>query len=218
MTEYTPPKVLINAENFRKVIFQLLLVAISIADLFPIYYVIVTSFKTHPEYLHNLFGPPISPTFDNFQQALIQGNLLLWFRNSVIMTVTTVTIVTLICSAAAFATSKMEFKGRKALLQILVSLMIMPPVVMIIPLFLLMVRVGLINNFLGVIIIYSGLLAPFSVYLLTAFSVPSRMKSWRRLRSTAARPSKFFAISYCHFPDRPLQPRWWLTGCGFGMS
>ncbi|MDR3561778.1 MAG: carbohydrate ABC transporter permease [Negativicutes bacterium] len=169
MTEYTPPKVLINAENFRKVIFQLLLVAISIADLFPIYYVIVTSFKTHPEYLHNLFGPPISPTFDNFQQALIQGNLLLWFRNSVIMTVTTVTIVTLICSAAAFATSKMEFKGRKALLRILVSLMIMPPVVMIIPLFLLMVRVGLINNFLGVIIIYSGLLAPFSVYLLNSF-------------------------------------------------
>jgi raffinose/stachyose/melibiose transport system permease protein len=169
MTEYTPPKVLINAENFRKVIFQLLLVAISIADLFPIYYVIVTSFKTHPEYLHNLFGPPISPTFGNFQQALIQGNLLLWFRNSVIMTVTTVTIVTLICSAAAFATSKMEFKGRKALLRILVSLMIMPPVVMIIPLFLLMVRVGLINNFLGVIIIYSGLLAPFSVYLLNSF-------------------------------------------------
>jgi raffinose/stachyose/melibiose transport system permease protein len=169
MTENNHPNVFINAEKFRKILFQVLLLVISIADLFPIYFVIVSSFKTHKDYLYNLFGPPLSPTFDNFQQALVQGNLLLWFRNSVIMTVSTVTIVTLICSAAAFATSKMEFKGRKTLLRILVSLMIMPPVVMIIPLFLLMVRVGLINNFIGVIIIYAGLLAPFSVYLLNSF-------------------------------------------------
>jgi raffinose/stachyose/melibiose transport system permease protein len=169
MTENDRPRAFIQAETLRKIIFQVLLIGISIADLFPIYYVIVSSFKSHKEYLHNMFGPSIAPTFENFQQALIQGNLLLWFRNSVIMTVSTVVIVTLISSAAAFATSKMEFHGRKSLLKILVSLMIMPPIVMIIPLFLLMVRIGLINNFIGVIIIYSGLLAPFSVYLLNSF-------------------------------------------------
>jgi ABC-type glycerol-3-phosphate transport system permease component len=169
MMENNHPKVSVYEEKLRKILFQILLLGICIADLFPIYFVIVSSLKTHKDYLYNLFGPPLSPTFDNFQQALYQGNLLIWFRNSVILTVSTVIIVTLLCSLAAFATSKMEFKGRKILLKILVSLMIVPPVVMIIPLFLLMVRVGLINNFIGVIVIYAGLLAPFSVYLLNSF-------------------------------------------------
>ena len=77
--------------------------------------------------------------------------------------------MTLLASLAAFATSKMEFRGRLPLLKVLVSLMVMPPVVMVIPLFILMVRIGWVNNFASVILIYSGLLAPFSVYLLNSF-------------------------------------------------
>jgi len=169
MMEYKHSKGMVKAENIRRILFQIILLTISLVTLFPIYFVIVSSFKTRKEFLYNLFGPPLSPTFANFEQAMHQGNLILWFRNSVIMTVATVIIVTLVSSAAAFAISKLEFKGRIFLLRILVSLMIMPPVVMVIPLFILMVRVGLINNFLGVIIIYAGLLAPFSVYLLNSF-------------------------------------------------
>ncbi len=154
---------------FRRIVFQALLVSLSIITLFPIYFVVVSSLKTHKEYLYNLFGLPQVVTLENFQQALRQGHLLVWFGNSVLVTVITVIVVTLLSSAAAFATSKMEFKGRQTLLKIMVSLMIMPPVVMIIPLFILMVRVNLINNFTSVIIIYAGLLCPFSVYLLNSF-------------------------------------------------
>ena len=153
----------------RRTVFQVLLVAASVAILFPIYFVVVSSFKTHKEYLYNLFGLPQAPTLNNFQQALHEGHLLVWFGNSVLVTVITVIVVTLLSSAAAFATSKMQFQGRRGLLKIMVSLMIMPPVVMVIPLFILMVRVQLINNFTSVIIIYAGLLCPFSVYLLNSF-------------------------------------------------
>ena len=85
---------------------------------------------------------PFNPTLDTFSRAFQRGNLLIWFRNSVIVTVLTVTVVTLLSSLAAFATSKMEFRGRLPLLKVLVSLMVMPPVVMVIPLFILMVRIG----------------------------------------------------------------------------
>ena len=169
MTDNNHTNKYLRNPNFGKYFFQLLLICICIADLFPIYYVIVSSLKSHNEYLDNMFGLPISPTLENFAQALGEGNILIWFRNSVFVTVVTVTIITLIGSAAAFAISKMRFRGRKTFLKILVSLMIMPPVVMIIPLFLLMVKVQLINNFIGVIIIYAGLLAPFTVYLLNSF-------------------------------------------------
>jgi raffinose/stachyose/melibiose transport system permease protein len=169
MNDSAPVRIFNAGERVRRVVFQVMLLAVSLATLFPIYFVIVSSLKTRKEYLYNLFGPPIAPTLANFEQALHQGNLLLWFRNSVLVTVITVVLVTLLSSAAAFATAKMEFRGRKTLLKVLVSLMIMPPVVMIIPLFILMVRVGLINNFTSVIVIYAGLLCPFSVYLLNSF-------------------------------------------------
>jgi raffinose/stachyose/melibiose transport system permease protein len=148
---------------------HLLLLLFAIAAIFPIYFMVASAFKTHDEYLRNIWGPPIQPTLDSFRRAFLRGNLLVWFRNSVIVTVLTVTFVTLLSSLAAYATSKMEFRGRLPLLKILVSLMVMPPVVMVIPLFILMVRIQLVNNFASVILIYAGLLAPFSVYLLNSF-------------------------------------------------
>jgi raffinose/stachyose/melibiose transport system permease protein len=83
--------------------------------------------------------------------------------------VASVVLVTILCSLAAFATSKMDFWGRLPLLKLFVSLMVIPPVVMVIPLFILMVKIGLVNTFYGVILIYAGLLAPFSVYMLNSF-------------------------------------------------
>ncbi len=148
---------------------QLLLLLFAVAAIFPIYFMVASAFKTHDEYLRNIWGLPIHPTLDSFSRAFQRGNLLVWFRNSVIVTVLTVTFVTLLSSLAAYATSKMEFPGRLPLLKILVSLMVMPPVVMVIPLFILMVRIQLVNNFTSVILIYAGLLAPFSVYLLNSF-------------------------------------------------
>ncbi len=152
-----------------KIVGQVLLLLFALAAIFPIYFMVASAFKTHDEYLHNIWGLPIHPTLDSFSRAFQRGNLLVWFRNSVIVTVLTVTFVTLLSSLAAYATSKMEFPGRLPLLKILVSLMVMPPVVMVIPLFILMVRIQLVNNFTSVILIYAGLLAPFSVYLLNSF-------------------------------------------------
>ncbi len=157
------------ASLLGKLLSQILLVAVSLAALFPIYFVVVNAFKTKQDYLVSLLAPPLRPTLANFAEALRRGNLFVWFRNSVLVTVASVTVVTVLSSAAAFATSKMRFPGRKTLLKVLVSLMIMPPVVMVIPLFIFMVRIGWINTFPAVIVIYSGLLAPFSVYLLNSF-------------------------------------------------
>ncbi len=63
----------------------------------------------------------------------------------------------------------MEFKGRNLLFSIAVALMAIPPVVMIVPLFVLYSRIGMISTYEGAILIYAGLITPFSVYLLTTF-------------------------------------------------
>jgi raffinose/stachyose/melibiose transport system permease protein len=148
---------------------QALLVAMSVIALYPLYYMVITAFKSREEYLNSQFLPPLRPTLDNVLEALSRGDLITWTFNSVVVTVSSVLIATAVSVLAAYALARMNFYGRDAFLNGTVSLMVVPPVVLVVPLFLLMVNVGLINTLPSVIAVYTGLTIPISVYLLTNF-------------------------------------------------
>jgi raffinose/stachyose/melibiose transport system permease protein len=148
---------------------QALLVAMSVIALYPLYYMVITAFKSREEYLNSQFLPPLRPTLTNVLEALSRGDLLTWTFNSVVVTVSSVLIATAVSVLAAYALARMNFYGRDAFLNGTVSLMVVPPVVLVVPLFLLMVNVGLINTLPSVIVVYTGLTIPISVYLLTNF-------------------------------------------------
>jgi len=63
----------------------------------------------------------------------------------------------------------MNFWGKNTLIKITISLMIFPPLVFLVPLFILMIKLNLINIYWSVIIIYLGLQLPFSTFLMTSF-------------------------------------------------
>ncbi len=173
---------------------QVLLVFFCLLCLFPLYFLLVTAFKTRGEYLSNLFGVPQAPILDNFVTVFRGKRFLLWFANSVILTAGSVSAGLLISLAAAYAFAKMTFRFREQLFGLLLVLMIVPPVVMVIPLFKIMIALGILNTYVGVIIIYTGLTLPFAVYLLASFfrTVPSaivdsaRMDGCRDLRVLAS--------------------------------
>jgi ABC-type glycerol-3-phosphate transport system permease component len=148
---------------------QALLVLFSLLCLFPLYWLIVTAFKGKAEYLNNLFGVPLAPVLDNFVTVFRGKRFLLWFLNSVILTSGSVAAGLAIALAAAYAFAKMIFKFREQLFGLLLVLMIVPPVVMVIPLFKIMIAMGILNTYASVILIYTGLTIPFSVYLLASF-------------------------------------------------
>jgi len=79
----------------------------------------------------------------------------------------------LVCTAvaflAAFALAKMRFAGRRLFLDAIVSLMAIPIVVLIVPLFVLYTRLRLMSSYQGMILMYAAVCLPFSVYLLTNF-------------------------------------------------
>ena len=156
---------------------QLFLISFSILALYPIYYMVITAFKTREDWLHNQFGPPGSITFQNFTDALSRGNIPLWFQNSVIVTVASVVITTVVSGLAAYSIARFRFWGRQFYFNTMIAFMVVPPAVLILPLFVFMANVGLINSLTGVVIIYSGLLIPFSVYLLVSFfrSLPDEL-------------------------------------------
>jgi ABC-type glycerol-3-phosphate transport system permease component len=137
----------------------------------------VTAFKTRQGWLHDQFGLPIPFTFQNMIDAMNKGNIPLWFGNSLIVTIASLVASTIVSALAAFALTRFHFAGRSFFYNSMIGLMVIPPAVLILPLFVLMVNIGLINTLPSVIIIYSGLLIPFSVYLLVSFfrSLPGEL-------------------------------------------
>ena len=148
---------------------QALMLSMAIAAIYPVYYMIETSLKTREAWTNDQFGLPIPPTLDNYAAMLAGGRIPTWFMNSVIVTSASVVVATVVATLAAYAIARLQFRGRTFLLRLLVGLMVIPPAVLILPLFLGMQPLGLTNTYQGVILIYSGMLVPFSVYMLSSF-------------------------------------------------
>jgi ABC-type glycerol-3-phosphate transport system permease component len=148
---------------------QLVLITAAVIALYPVFFMVATALKGRDQYLEDKLGLPWPIEWGNFEEALRGGELFRWFGNSAIFTLGSVALSTIIAALAAFAIARMSFRGRNTLLTVNVALMVVPPVVMLIPLFLLFTQLELVSTYHGVILIYAGLVAPFSVYMLTGF-------------------------------------------------
>lgn len=148
---------------------QALMLSMAIAAIYPVYYMVETSLKTRQAWTADQFGLPIPPSLENYITLLEDGRIPIWFMNSVIVTTASVVVATVVATLAAFAIARLRFRGRTVLLRLLVALMVIPPAVLILPLFLGMQPLGLTNTYQGVILIYAGMLIPFSVYMLSSF-------------------------------------------------
>ncbi len=156
---------------------QAVLLVACVGAAMPLYFLIVTSLKSKDEYLVNMWGLPRHPTLGNFSTAFSDGRLMGWMWNSVLVTVLSVGLCTALSAIAAYPLARMRFPGRDTVLNIFIALMVIPPVILIIPLFVMMVNINMVNTYWSAIAIYSGLMIPFSVYLLTNFfrTVPAEI-------------------------------------------
>jgi ABC-type glycerol-3-phosphate transport system permease component len=178
------------ARVVQKAAVHLLLALLSITALFPVYFMTVNSLKSGRDFLYNKFGPPAQLRLANFIDAFRGGgNLLRWFFNSVSVTSFTLALSTVCTLMAAYAFVYCRFKGRNLQFNLVVSLMVFPPVIIIIPLFMFLQSIGLVNSHLGVILIYSGLVLPFGIYLIAKFfaTVPTEIVESARIDGAATR-------------------------------
>jgi len=160
-----------------------LLLVFVLVTLVPIYFLLVSSFKTQAEYISNPYGLPDDPTLSTLSEAFKGGDLLRWLGNSAIFTVGAVVLSTVIAALAAYPIALLRWRPGPWLLTGLVALMVVPPIVLVIPLFQLMVDLDQINSYRGVIVVYTGLLLPFSTFLLASFfrTVPRELLEAGRL-------------------------------------
>ena len=160
-----------------RILRQVVLVVATVLALYPVFFMVATALKDRSEYLENQLGLPWPLYLGNFSEALRGGTFLLWVKNSAILTLGSVILATACAALAAFAIARMRFRGRDVFFSANVALMVVPPVVMLIPLFVLFVNMNLVSTYHGTVLIYAGLTLPFSIYLLSNFfrSIPREL-------------------------------------------
>ncbi len=162
----TLPQRLVQWPHWRTLILYGVLLLIALVMVFPMLWLVSTSFKGPTENL--LAAPPQlipqSPTLDNYREVWRSNPFLQYFLNSTIVAVLTVAINLLLCSLAAYPLARLSFVGRETILALIVATIMIPFQVVMIPLYILAVNWGLRNSYLGLVLPY--LASAFGIFLM----------------------------------------------------
>lgn len=149
-----------------KVLIYVFLVAWAIIVLFPFYWMILTSIKSYGAY-NSEFIPKFiatNPTLENYILAFSEVPLSKYFINTAIFTIITTFLMIVVIVLAAFAFSRLEFKGKKLLFTGFLALMMIPNELIVITNFVTITDLGLRNTFMGLIL--PSVTSVFYIYLL----------------------------------------------------
>ncbi|MBQ6372200.1 MAG: carbohydrate ABC transporter permease [Oscillospiraceae bacterium] len=150
----------------KKTVIYFFLVIWAIMVLFPFYWMILTSFKTYSaynsEYIPKFFT--LSPTMQNYSDAFTSVPLGRYFLNTAIFTVFTTALMMAVIIPAAFAFSRLEFKGKNLVFTFFLALMMIPNELVIITNFQTITNLGMRNTFAGLIL--PSVTSVFYIYLL----------------------------------------------------
>jgi ABC-type glycerol-3-phosphate transport system permease component len=145
------------------------LIAFSALALFPIYFMVVNALKSNQDFAGDPTGPPPHVVLSTFRSAVAGGDMYRWLLNSLLITVASVGISTALAALAAYPLSLMRWRPGRLVTSLLIALMVIPPIVLIIPLFQMAADLGQLNTYRTVIAIYCGIMLPFSTFLLASF-------------------------------------------------
>ncbi len=137
--------------------------------LVPFLYMLGTSFKPHAFVLE--LPPrfiPSQPTLDNYTRAITANNFGRYFLNSAVVATTSTAVTVVLSAMLAYAFARWDFPGRSVLFYAMLGTLMVPPLVLIIPQFVLAKQLHLLNSLAGLIVVYSAGTA-FNMFLLRGF-------------------------------------------------
>lgn len=152
-----------------KVISWIIVLGGCFVALFPIYVLLLISFKSRRDVFSGILSFQAEFGLENYAEILHTYNFPFYLKNSVITAVSATAITIVAGSFAAYGFSKYRFRGKTPLLLSIIGLRMIPPVSLIIPIFLISTRIGLNDTNLIIILINTSLNLPFIIWLLKGF-------------------------------------------------
>lgn len=154
----------------RKLAYGLFLAVVTLVMLVPIYYLVVTTFKTPAEAVKSPLGLPVHLTFDNYIKAIDAMNYGQALKNNLIITVVSVICLVIFASMAAYVIARSKGRLFKLMYSIFLVGLIIPFQVSIIPLYKIISGANLMNTHLGVILVDVFCInLPLSIFLMRGF-------------------------------------------------
>jgi trehalose/maltose transport system permease protein len=152
----------------KSTLFYLLVALIILFAVFPFYYAIITSFKSGTA-IFSIDYLPKQVSLANYVSVMTQGNFAWNLVNSLIVSAAVVGISLLLGVTAAYALSRVRFRGRPALLLIILSVSMFPQIAVLAGLFELILGLGIYNTLISLVFSYMIFTLPFTVWVLTTF-------------------------------------------------
>ena len=150
-------------------IVQLLCLIYSSLVLVPILWSFISSFRPSLDFFMNPMGLPSVWKYQNFIYAWNQENVGIYFRNSVLVTTISVTAIIIFSAMASFALSRLKFPGRITTLLSFISGLFIPAALVLLPLFLMLHDLHILDSYAGLIPVYIAYSFPFTVFVLVPF-------------------------------------------------
>ena len=166
---------------------------LALSALFPLYFMLSASFRTQLDWDNAKIGLPTTLSLKAFRDAWTGADIGEYLRNSVIITSITVGLSVVTASTAGYAFSRMRWRLSGFAYYFVLAWLAIPPVVLIVPIYVEMVNLNLIDTYWSVILLYAALNTPFNVYLMTAYfrSLPAELIEAARM--DGATPHQIFA-------------------------
>ncbi len=139
------------------------------ADLALLAWVAVTSLRPSRDILHHPFGLPTTPKLSNYSTAIHDGGFGQAALNSVINATVSSALAIALAAPCAYALARRRTRTSSALTMAFAMGLGVPGQVLIVPMFIGLAKANLVDTHTGLIIVYTGLAMPFTVYLLTGF-------------------------------------------------
>lgn len=139
-----------------------------ILAIFPILWLISTSLRTGLD----VYSPSLLPakiSFESYEFVIHHSPFFQWFINSVLISISAMFLSVIVASLAAYSMSRFVTKWKQALSKSILFAYMFPPILLVLPLFMLFVELGLLDRKLGLIFAYSMSNLPFAMWLLAAY-------------------------------------------------
>jgi multiple sugar transport system permease protein len=150
----------------KHLIHYLILLIGAIITVFPFVWMVATAFKPAAE-IYNLSLIPAHPTLDNFRKLFHQAPFHRWFLNSLIVASLTTLSVAFFDSLVGYVLAKVQFRGRNLVFYAILSSIMIPTEMLIIPWYIGASKVGLVDSYLGIML--PGVITAFGVFLMKQF-------------------------------------------------
>ena len=161
-----------------KTFLYIMLIILALGITIPIIWVFFLTFKDNREFFSSPFTVPKSINWDNYVRAIKTTNLLNSYKNSLIITISSITLSLIISVPASYALARLKFKWNKGIYLYFIIGLVVPVFSVIYPLFIINKEMGLINNYLSVILPNVAFAVPINTLILVGFmkTIPKELE------------------------------------------